>query len=96
MTVVSSELLDVISIVTDEENIITDYSGRGMYGEKCLGIVTPNQMELIGYMLEEINDREDSKELINEFSQMIRNCRIDNMGYNYILYFPYFTVDGDE
>lgn len=96
MTVVSSELLDVISIVTDEENIVTDYSGRGMYGEQCLGIVTSNSMELIASILEEINFQKDSKSLIDEFSQMIRNCKIDNMGYNYILYFPYFTVDGDE
>lgn len=96
MTVVSSELLDVISIVTDEENVVTDYSGRGMYGERCLGIVTPNSMELIASILEEINFQKDSKSLIDEFSQMIRNCKIDNMGYNYILYFPYFTVDGDE
>lgn len=96
MTVVSSELLDVISIVTDEENIIADYSGRGMYGEQCFGIVTSNSMELIASILEEINFQKDSKSLIDEFSQMIRNCKIDNMGYNYILYFPYFTVNGDE
>lgn len=66
------------------------YSGRGMYGESCVGIVTNDLLELGAVIAESIEDEELRKELIS-------NSRTDSMGYDTIVYWTRVTCpDADE
>ena len=47
-----------------------DYSGRGMFGATCYGIVT------------------DGPEIVDKLTPLGTNQKIDNMGLDYIVYFP--------
>lgn len=66
-----------------------DYSGRGMYGKKCIGIVTGQTGFQIALKLGEFSrdylSRLGYEELIDE---MTRNCFQDSMGIETIFYFP--------
>lgn len=57
--------------------VITDYSGRGMFGKNCYGIVCANINECL--------------EVAGKHG--LRNARTDNMGKNYIVYWPHITFD---
>ena len=50
-----------------------DYSGRGMFGKKCVGIVGPN----LNLMIEKASEFGDH-----------RGMRTDDMGKSYIVYWP--------
>jgi hypothetical protein len=53
------------------------YSGRGMFGATCYGIV-----------------HDDANEVIEEASSRgLRNAVTDNMGLQYIVYWPHITDD---
>lgn len=62
-----------------------DYVGRGCY-EKCIGIVCdePNStlVRLFNYIIK--------KEITYNITETLGNSKIDNMGKQYILYFPEF------
>lgn len=62
------------------------YSGRCMFGEECVGIVTPQftdplgvLIDLTSYLMDEVDDFNPSD---------IGKPRMDNMGLGMILYFP--------
>lgn len=58
----------------------TDYSGRGMFGKTCYGIVCANINECL--------------EVAGKHG--LRNARTDNMGKNYIVYWPGITSEMAE
>lgn len=80
------------------------YSGRAMYGTKCVGIVCEKPMatlvEIFGAILEsesvcEANVSEDGEETTGggleeawELKNALGYPQWDNMGMDYILYFP--------
>lgn len=53
-------------------NVYENYSGRGMFGEKCFGIVCPNANECL--------------EVAGAHG--LRGGNIDNMGRDFIVYWP--------
>jgi len=62
------------------------YSGRGMYGKECLGVVCKNERQVISKIIEalaneSINDHFDVSDAFSEFYK-------DNLGSNTIVYFP--------
>ena len=59
------------------------YSGRGMYGKTCLGVVVENQNSFISLIMENIDD-ENLEDIADKFLGM----KIDNIGRDYIIYFP--------
>jgi hypothetical protein len=62
-----------------EENdwkFYSGYSGRGMYGKRCAGIVTDQPHECIAIA-------------------GIRGAKLDNMGLQYIVYWPNIECDED-
>lgn len=66
--------LDAIKQIAEKVNgrVRKDYSGRFMYGKTCLGIVC-----------------EDPTEAIETAAQHgITNAKVDNMGLDYIVYWP--------
>lgn len=74
------------------------YSGRGMYGSNCLGIVTDNHLILmfeLGEMSYEIKSEDadyeynsDNHELIKLLTNCSSNICQDSMGRSSIVYFP--------
>jgi len=62
---------------------VREYSGRGMYGDKCLGIVTDDIIKcVVDVMLE------CSEENRIDIGEMLRGGVTDSMGRSEILYFP--------
>lgn len=61
----------------------SDYSGRGMYGRECVGVVTSNMATLLMVLGQKGFDVEQ------------RVCT-DNMGRDTIVYFPDLQDDPDD
>lgn len=73
------------------QGIRLDYSGRGMYGTTCLGIVCDsplNTMLNLGYYLQEF--QEDNDTVIS--MDLLGRARKDQMGVSEIIYFPDFVI----
>jgi len=66
---------DVMTEIAEavEGEVRLDYSGRGMFGETCVGIDCDNVNECIA----------------EAAMHGIRRAQVDNMGKGYIVYFPH-------
>jgi hypothetical protein len=76
----------------DDYKLRTDYSGRGMYGKACVGIVAYSPDEVLKEIILEINDLEDPyyrADIINE----LFDYRTDSMGLKKIIYWPNIKAD---
>ena len=82
------------------EGIVEDYSGRGMYGETCLGMIytTPDAVALVqlGWALRDVE--EESAEELGAviLREMMTSARTDSMGLDSIVYFPNITIRQDD
>lgn len=78
-----------------ETNVRIAYSGRGMYGKECLGIVA--ELGDIMLFLFELLDGEgaytDSKSLVAE---LLNSAARDSMGMSTIWYWSNITVDTES
>lgn len=61
-----------------------DYSGRCMYGKTCIGIVG-GDIDVIYTQLNDYLNNNGYDDIINKLGFP----RVDNMGLNYIVYFPH-------
>lgn len=70
------------------------YSGRMMYGKKCVATTTGDSMvEVIANVVQEgINSGTETSELC----EVIRNTCKDNMGYESVIYWPMFEWENDD
>lgn len=71
------------------DDIVSDYSGRGMYGDTCLAFMVDDNglsMLQLGWALAEAG---------LDFGQDIvqSHCRTDAMGLGEVVYFPGIQVD---
>ncbi len=76
---------------------IVAYSGRGMYGEECLGMIytTSDATALVrlGWALRDAaEEAEGDKAAVLE--EMLTDVRTDSMGRDGIVYFPKVSVGG--
>lgn len=82
------------------------YSGRGMYGSNCLGIVTSDPLILmfeLGEMSYELRTNSDVDEHISDEHELIKllvlcssNICQDSMGLSSIVYFPCVMLTFEE
>ena len=85
------------------EEIRESYSGRGMYGDSCFGVVLPTQRDInififgLGYEGRDLEDSENPvyAQLADDLHRMARASKVDSMGSSVIVYFPGFTL-GDR
>ena len=94
--------VDTISdnLRNNDSGTITSYSGRAMYGDDCLGIVTDNvakTMLLLASGLAEQGGR--ASDLLEALTTT--SVREDSMGHRNVVYFPRITlpesfIDEDE
>ena len=82
----SAILLDVIinSVNQNGGEIHAEYSGRWMYGETCFGFAGDLE-HIIGDIL---SDLSECPEEIEEFASMLKDSRKDQLGLEWIIYFP--------
>ncbi len=79
----------------------TDYSGRGMYGKTCVGVVLNNNSgSIAGFvaslMTQVVLDATILDEACNDVAaleEMFANTKEDSMGLSTILYFPQLRTD---
>lgn len=82
-------------------DVRSDYSGRGMFGWECFGIVgnAADLVRFIRYVVESAADTETNHVLTggDRDTNWLDNVRTDSMGMDMIYYWPRVTVaKGDE
>lgn len=76
------DALDSVGGDWDYDDIRADYSGRGMFGDGCLGIVFRASRDIFRFFVELASEDYDTAELL------ARKAREDSMGLGVIVYFP--------
>ena len=73
-----------------------DYSGRGMFGQKCIAF-NSRLTEFIGELLSYIYYDTDEKNryLLPEVFDMLKDTHEDSLGLGGITYFPSYTCDDE-
>ena len=95
MEIEKNVLLDLaLDAGLDEDCLYLNYSGRGMYGAKCFGIVG-GQHTFAKFLVEAARSVDGVQNLGD---QMAESVHLDNMGHELIFYFPNITVveDGED
>lgn len=73
-------------------NFRDDYSGRGMYGRKCVGITCYSPLATLADLFAYIVDSDD--EICGgEVLETLGKPKMDSMGMEKILYFPNVETD---
>ena len=93
----TAEEFDVIAdivIVEDAGAMYPGYSGRGMYGDRCLGIT--GDMWQIGRSIDKV-ERALRDEGFDDAADAIANNSpsIDSLGMSMICYWPYISMDNE-
>lgn len=83
---ISNELLEEIAQEVDGSTR-TDYSGRGMYGSTCVGIVASDLLQLGAAIARVVEDNDELRD------ELLSNSRTDSMGYDTIVYWTRVTCN---
>lgn len=80
---------------------VRSYSGRGMYGETCLGVVLELSDTIAVFFLELVEiilDLTESRNVdgtLRDVKKLAKSSRVDSLGMNNtILYFPFLPYEG--
>lgn len=66
---------------------VREYSGRGMYGRQCIGLVTDDPwLSVLADLVAHCEDVDDA-------ASIIRKCRRDDMGRGTVLYWPSAEIE---
>lgn len=92
-----------------DEARVMKYSGRGMYGQYCVGIVASNAMEavlnLLGHFAVDAMEAErhgdpeaeeppEERQLYDKLFRLLTSAiRTDSLGYDTVVYFPDWEWD---
>lgn len=80
--------------------IYEDYSGRGMYGEKCFGIVASNpgvaSVFLTILAAAKVEKNPEEFDAASDIHELAASMRLDNMGIDMIYYFPGWQLSEEE
>ena len=84
----NESLVQMICEMNDLE--ARSYSGRGMFGRECLGIVGKTVADVTADLFDGLDalDLPDSDAAYREVSAALRASRTDSMGMDVIVYFP--------
>jgi hypothetical protein len=63
------------------------YSGRAMYGRRCVGVTCTNQFKALASITEGVV-WDDEPETMREWIETMDETRIDSMGIDVIIYWP--------
>ena len=84
MTVLTADQIDDMheAAHTVDGEIYPDYSGRGMFGDECVGVVLKDEGDLFRF----------AWNLPDDFAELLGNPEWDNMGLREIAYWPRWTA----
>lgn len=98
---ISADIIEFLADYHEIEDIRTDYSGRAMYGDRCLGY-TANDVTMFTFRLaveicrdERASVNQDGDPSLFEVEEMmlaIGDPRTDSMGRSTIYYWPNVVV----
>lgn len=91
------EILETAGLFDDEANIRESYSGRGMYGSACFGIVFESESAVFRFMAAAGRteaDREHDERPGFDSISFARSARTDSMGHGVIAYWPGWNLEG--
>ena len=98
MKITEADLVDLLNeVVADDpdDHIYPEYSGRGMMGDRCLGLTFDNDSEWLELIVEltarAIDPGYDFDTAITkgDVLKMVRSARSDSMGTGVIYYWPH-------
>lgn len=81
-----AELLEDLDL-----DVTTDYSGRGMYGKKCVGFTVDDDREVHRAIIDLLVGCDDDER--EDLGKILRGGRVDSMGRSTIFYFPRVSVE---
>jgi hypothetical protein len=64
------------------------YSGRGMYGARCLSVTCDNPCKTLLDVVEQFDVARSEEDSVSEFIYTLGTPRADCMGMSQVLYFP--------
>lgn len=67
---------------------VQSYSGRGMYGKRCLGVTCDNPMATLLSMIDSFTSQAGDMGEVQDLIQELGRPQTDSMGLSSILYFP--------
>lgn len=74
----------------------TAYSGRGMFGEYCVGIVGKTAFKAMARAFEEVAYELPPEEALEAILWLTETARSDEMGLEEVVYWPKLRLDEDE
>lgn len=83
---VANAIRQFVAQAGDEYSIYEDYSGRGMFGQKCLGIVVYqgySYMEMLMKLTQYLDEHD-----FDDADLELEGISIDSLGMDTIVYFP--------
>lgn len=80
----------------DGAYMMTGYSGRCMYGDRCVGIVCADPAETMFRLGVEIGGRLANDEIDQATADAFLRSSQDSMGLSSIVYFPRLAVEGGD
>lgn len=93
-------LIDLIEQSDVEAEEARSYSGRGMYGRECVGLVVSNVFSAVAALYSGLSrvvaDEIDLEDYLEALSDVIRETRQDGMGLDHIIYWPALAWPVDE
>lgn len=90
---------------SEDLDVRDDYSGRFMYGARCFGITVSNFATAVYQIMEalrRITDNYGNESDTVEEAEKLLDCeewlhpKTDNLGLDYIVYFPDITVEEEN
>lgn len=81
-------VMDAVNVLQPEATPYLRYSGRGMFGDTCFGIVCSSPSQAMLSLGQALGEEELDEGLVEAFS----DHRQDSMGVESIIYFPAITV----
>lgn len=83
--VMASEKHPLQKLLEEAGHETRSYSGRGMYGNHCLGVEVSDVGDLVGSVVEQLGEEEDPG--YETIALAFRTMRTDGMGLDVIVYF---------
>ena len=78
---------------------VRSYSGRGMFGAHCFGVVVSNLGPLLAGIARTIADMDPNDDAtghtVDQIAEALEDLTTDNMGHDIIVYFPRIQFVGE-
>jgi len=68
--------------------VIADYSGRGMFGSRCVAVTCSRPERLIAEVFLDLAENETSYDVMIQAAKILKDGRIDSMGRESVVYWP--------